>query len=131
MLAINQADAKKQGYVPTPPAALAMSRPDVPSVHGLKNMIGPGLAVESVVKVDDTLTGTEEGVNAGSWAIDRISARSRGAAAEWNAAPEGAGQAHRDRIYPTAYQRGAHYVIDSADLMPGLTVEAAARGEKP
>ncbi|MCZ6470023.1 MAG: phosphonoacetaldehyde hydrolase, partial [Gammaproteobacteria bacterium] len=43
-------------------------------------------------------------------------------------------QKHRDRIYPTMYQRGAHYVIDSiADLMPCLDdIEARLRrGEKP
>jgi phosphonoacetaldehyde hydrolase len=43
-------------------------------------------------------------------------------------------QKHRDRIYPTMYQRGAHYVIDSiADLMPCLDdIEARMRrGEKP
>jgi phosphonoacetaldehyde hydrolase len=54
--------------------------------------------------------------------------------AEWTAMPESVKQAHRDRIYPTMYQRGAHYVIDSvADMMPCLDdIEARlARGEKP
>ena len=53
---------------------------------------------------------------------------------EWNAMPEDIKQAHRDRIYPTMYQRGAHYVIDSiADLMPCLDdIETRLkRGEKP
>ena len=35
--------------------------------------------------------------------------------------PEDVKQAHHDRIYPTMYQRGAHYVIDSiADLALAL-----------
>jgi phosphonoacetaldehyde hydrolase len=43
-------------------------------------------------------------------------------------------QKHRDRIYPTMYQRGAHYVIDSiADLMPCIDdIELRLRrGDKP
>ena len=51
-----------------------------------------------------------------------------------NAMPESVKEAHRDRIYPTMYQRGAHYVIDSvAEMMPCLDdIEARlARGEKP
>jgi phosphonoacetaldehyde hydrolase len=54
--------------------------------------------------------------------------------AEWMALPEPNMQKHRDRIYPTMYQRGAHYVVDSiADLMPCLDdIEARPRrGEKP
>ena len=48
--------------------------------------------------------------------------------------PEDVKQAHRDRIYPTMYQRGAHYVIDSiADLVLVLDdIEMRLkRGEKP
>ena len=103
----------------------------------LKNMIELQVSpVESVVKVDDTLTGIEEGVNAGCWAIGlAISGNEVGVPlAEWKAMPESVQQAHRDRIYPTMYQRGAQYVIDSvADMMPCLDeIEARlARGERP
>ena len=48
--------------------------------------------------------------------------------------PEAVKQKHRDRIYPTMYQREAHQVVDSiADLMPCLDdIEARLeRGEKP
>lgn len=53
---------------------------------------------------------------------------------EWNAFSDEVKQKHRDRIYPTMYQRGAHYIIDSiADLMPCLDdIEMRLkRGEKP
>ena len=92
--------------------------------------------VQSVVKVDDTLTGIEEGLNAGCWAVGlAISGNEVGVQLdEWDAFSEEVKQAHRDRIYPSMYQRGAHYVVDSiADLMPCLDgIETRlARGEKP
>ena len=92
--------------------------------------------VQSVVKIDDTLTGIEEGLNAGAWAIGlAISGNEVGVPLkEWNALPEEVKQKHRDRIYPAMYQRGAHYVVDSiADLLPCLDdIEARLRrGEKP
>ncbi len=138
MLAINQADARKQGYDPD----YTCGAGDVPAGRPypymvLKNMIELQISpVESLVKVDDTLTGIEEGVNAGSWAIGlAISGNEVGVPLDaWLAMPEKVKQAHRDRIYPTMYQRGAHYVVDSiADLVPCLDdIDARlARGEKP
>jgi len=92
--------------------------------------------VQSVVKVDDTLTGIEDGFNAGGWAVGlAIVGNEVGVQLdEWNAFPEEVKQAHRDRIYPTMYQRGAHYVIDSiADMIPVLDdIELRLKqGEKP
>ena len=138
MLAINQADAKKQGYEPD----YTCGAGDVPAGRPypfmvLKNMIELEVSpVEAVVKVDDTLTGIEEGINAGSWGIGlAISGNEVGVPLdEWNAFSAEVKQAHRERIYPTMYQRGAHYVVDSiAELMPCLDdIEARlARGEKP
>ena len=77
-----------------------------------------------------------DGLNAGGWGVGlAISDNKVGVPLhEWNAMPEDIKQAHRDRIYPTTYQHGAHYVIDSiADLMPCLNVIEARlkRGEKP
>ncbi len=138
MLAINQADAKEQGYEPDATFGAA----DVPRGRPFGHMVLRNIVeldigcVQSVVKVDDTLTGIEEGLNAGGWAIGlAISGNEVGMQYdEWTALPEETKQKHRDRIYPTMYQRGAHYVIDSiADLMPCLDdVEARLRrGEKP
>lgn len=138
MLAINLADAEKQGYLPD----ATYGAGDVPRGRPFGHMVLRNILeldispVQSVVKVDDTLTGIEEGLNAGCWGIGlAISGNEVGVQLdEWNAFPEEIKQKHRDRIYPTMYQRGAHYVIDSiADLMPCLDdIEARMRrGDKP
>jgi len=138
MLAINLADAQKQGYSPD----ATFGAGDVPRGRPfghmvIRNMLELDISpVQSVVKIDDTLTGIEEGLNAGGWAIGlAISGNEVGVSLkEWDAFSEDVKQKHRDRIYPTMYQRGAHYVIDSiADLMPCLDdIEARMRrGDKP
>ena len=137
MLAINQADGEKQGYVPD----ATFGAGDVPRGRPFGHMVLRNILeldvspVQSVVKVDDTLTGIEEGLNAGCWGVGlAISGNEVGVQLdEWEAMPEDVKQAHRDRIYPTMYQRGAHYVIDSiADMIPVLDdIEARLkRGEK-
>jgi len=138
MLAINLADAQKQGYDPD----ATFGAGDVPRGRPFGHMVLRNIleldisCVQSVVKIDDTLTGIEEGLNAGGWAIGlAISGNEVGVQHdEWVSFSEEVKQKHRDRIYPTMYQRGAHYVIDSiADLMPCLDdIEARLRrGEKP
>jgi phosphonoacetaldehyde hydrolase len=138
MLAINQADAKAQGYDPDATFGAADVPRGRPFGHMvLRNILALDIScVQSVVKVDDTLTGIEEGLNAGGWAIGiAIAGNEVGVQYdEWALFSEELKQKHRDRIYPTMYQRGAHYVIDSiADLMPCLDdIEARLRrGEKP
>lgn len=138
MLAINQADAAKQGYVPDTTFGAGDVKRGRPFPHMvLRNMLELDISpVQSVVKIDDTLTGIEEGLNAGSWAIGlAISGNEVGVQLpEWEAFSEGVKQKHRDRIYPAMYQRGAHYVIDSiADLVPCLDdIETRLRrGEQP
>jgi phosphonoacetaldehyde hydrolase len=138
MLAINQADAAKQGYEPDATFGAGDVLRGRPFPHMvLRNMLELDISpVQSVVKVDDTLTGIEEGLNAGAWGIGlAISGNEVGVQLdEWNSFSEEVKQKHRDRIYPTMYQRGAHYVIDSiADLIPCLDdIEARMkRGDKP
>ncbi len=138
MLEINQRDGKKQGYDPDATFGAADVPRGRPFGHMvLRNILALDISpVQSVVKVDDTLTGIEEGLNAGCWGIGlAISGNEVGVQLdEWNAFSEEVKQKHRDRIYPTMYQRGAHYVVDSiADLMPCLDdIEARMkRGEKP
>ena len=75
-------------------------------------------------------------LNAGAWGIGlAISGNEVGVQLdEWNSFSEEVKQKHRDRIYPTMYQRGAHYVVDSiADLMPCIDdIELRLkRGDKP
>jgi len=138
MLAINQKDAERQGYVPD----ATFGAGDVPRGRPFGHMVLRNLLeldvspVESAVKIDDTLTGIEEGLNAGGWAVGlAVSGNEVGLPLDqWQALSEEVKQAHRDRIYPSMYQRGAHYVIDSiADLMPVLDdIETRLkRGEKP
>ena len=138
MLAINLADAEKQGYIPDATFGAGDVKRGRPFPHMvLRNMLELDISpVQSVVKVDDTLTGIEEGLNAGAWGIGlAISGNEVGVQLdEWNAFSEEVKQKHRDRIYPTMYQRGAHYVIDGiADLIPCLDdIELRLkRGEKP
>ena len=69
-----------------------------------------------------------------SIASETLSDEAKSQLDEWNAFPEEVQQKHRDRIYPTMYQRGAHYVVDSiADLVPCLDdIELRMRrGDKP
>lgn len=138
MLAINQADAARQGYVPDATFGAGDVKRGRPFPHMvLRNVLELDVSpMQSVVKVDDTLTGIEEGLNAGGWAIGlAISGNEVGVPLEeWNGYSDEVKQKHRDRIYPTMYQRGAHYVVDSiADLVPCLDdIEARMqRGERP
>ena len=138
MLAINLADAKKQGYVPDATFGANDVKRGRPFPHMvMQNILELDISpVQSVVKVDDTLTGIEEGLNAGCWAIGlAISGNEVGVQLEeWENLSEDLKQKHRDRIYPKMYQRGAHYVVDTiADLMPCLDdIELRLkRSEKP
>lgn len=138
MLAIVRKDAERQGYVPDAVFGAGDVPRGRPSGHMmLRNLVELDVSpVESAVKIDDTLTGIEEGLNAGGWAVGlAVSGNEVGLPLEqWQALFEDEKQAHRDRVYPTMYQRGAHYVIDTiAELIPVLDdIEVRlGRGEKP
>ena len=90
----------------------------------------------SVVKVDDTGVGIEEGLNAGTWTVGlSVSGNAVGLSlAQWLALD--AGRQDELRLAATAklMSSGAHYVIDSvADLLPVLDdIETRlAKGLKP
>jgi phosphonoacetaldehyde hydrolase len=92
--------------------------------------------VHAGVKVDDTVPGIEEGLNAGLWTVGiAITGNETGLSlAEW----EGLSPTEQGKRRAEAYRRllagGAHYVIDSiADLPRCLdAIEARlVRGEKP
>ena len=103
----------------------------------LKNVIELQVwPVESCVKVDDTIAGIEEGLNAGMWSIGLgISGNEVGLCLEdWKALSEGERRRRREKAYLKMHRAGAHYVVDSiADLMPCLDdiEERLARGGKP
>jgi phosphonoacetaldehyde hydrolase len=90
----------------------------------------------SVVKVDDTVPGIEEGLNAGSWTVGlSVSGNGFGLSAEETAALAPAEfAARREAAAHELTHAGAHYVIDSvADLLPVLDLIEGrlARGEQP
>lgn len=90
----------------------------------------------TVVKVDDTGVGVQEGLNAGTWAVGlAISGNAAGLTlSEWQALDADAQQAVRQRATAELTAAGAHYVIDSvADLLPVLDAIDArlAAGEEP
>lgn len=90
----------------------------------------------TVVKVDDTEVGIEEGLYAGTWTVGvAVSGNAVGLTlAQWQAlTPEAQDELRRVATAKLA-GAGAHYVIDSvADLLPVLDDIAARleRGEKP
>ncbi|GKS83725.1 phosphonoacetaldehyde hydrolase [Acidovorax sp. SUPP1855] len=90
----------------------------------------------TVVKVDDTEVGIQEGLHAGTWTVGvAVSGNAMGLPlAEWNALPPAAQQARREAAAGKLQGAGAHYVIDSvADLLPVIDDIAGrlAKGTRP
>ncbi len=138
MMEINLADAKRQGYEPDSTVCAT----DVPAGRPypymcLQNVINLGVdCVQACVKVDDTIPGVEEGLNAGMWTVGlAVSGNEVGLSLEeWLALPAGEKEARRARAWRRMLQSGAHYVVDTiADLLPCIEdIEARIRrGEKP
>ncbi len=138
MMKINQADAKRQGYEPDATVCAG----DVPAGRPypymcLQNVIVLGVStVQACVKIDDTIAGVEEGLNAGMWTIGlAVSGNEVGMALDdWRALPAAGQQARRERAYARLQQCGAHYVVDTiADILPCIDdIQARIRrGEAP
>jgi phosphonoacetaldehyde hydrolase len=138
MMKINRDDAKRQGYEPDSTVCAS----DVPAGRPypymcLQNAVNLNVTtVHSCVKVDDTVPGVEEGLNAGMWTVGlAVSGNEVGLPLEeWRALPEQEKAARRDRAYTRMRQCGAHYVVDSiADLMPCIDdiQQRIRRGEAP
>ena len=138
MMEINLRDAKRQGYEPDSTVCAS----DVPAGRPypymcLQNVINLQVSpVEACVKIDDTVPGVEEGLNAGMWTIGlAVSGNEIGLPiAEVRALAPAELDRRRQRAYTRMYQAGAHYVVDSiAEVMPCLdAIEARmARGERP
>jgi phosphonoacetaldehyde hydrolase len=123
MMKINLADAKRQGYEPDATVCAADVPAGRPYPHMcLLNVIKLGVStVQACVKIDDTVPGVEEGLNAGMWTIGlAVSGNEVGLTLEqWKALSETEKRLKRDRAYTRMWQCGAHYVVDSiADIMP-------------
>ena len=138
MVRINQVDAKRQGYEPDTTVCAS----DVPAGRPypymcLQNVIKLGVStVHACVKIDDTVPGVEEGLNAGMWTIGlAVSGTEVGMTLdEWKALPAAAQKVKRERAYARMQQGGAHYTVDTiADIMPCIDdIQARIRrGETP
>jgi phosphonoacetaldehyde hydrolase len=138
MMEINLRDAKKQGYEPDSTVCAS----DVPAGRPypymcLQNVINLQVwPVEACVKVDDTVPGIEEGLNAGMWTVGlAVSGNEVGLPlSDWTALPPAERETRRRRAHERMRMAGAHHVVDTiADLLPCINdVEARlARGEKP
>jgi phosphonoacetaldehyde hydrolase len=103
----------------------------------LKNMLDLEVgAVQAVVKVDDTLTGIEEGLNAGCWTVGvAVSGNEVGLdLPEWLALTEQEQKHYKENAYRRFRASGAHYVIDSIADLPEVIEDIEARlamGEQP
>jgi phosphonoacetaldehyde hydrolase len=138
MTAINLRDAERQGYKPDS----TVSASEMPAGRPypfmcLQNAINLQVdCVAACVKVDDTIPGVEEGLNAGMWSIGLATSGNEVglSLADWQALPADEQQIRRERAYRRMLQSGAHYVVDSiADLLPCIEdIEARLRrGERP
>lgn len=130
--------AAEQGYTPDSNVCATEVPKGRPYPYmSMKNAMDLGVQhLGACVKIDDTLTGIEEGLNAGMWTIGlAVSGNEVGLSLEdWNALDSEEQDKRRAAAYQRMQQGGAHYVIDSiADVVPCLEDIAArlAKGEKP
>ena len=135
-------DAKKQGYVPD----FSVAGDEVENNMGFrpapfmvyKNMANLGVyPIQSVLKVDDTIGGVGEGLNAGCWAVG-ICGLSNYTDIDTIEQWENMSQAEKDERVNISRDKlltsGAHYVIDSINELPDVVSDINARlenGEKP
>jgi len=138
MMRINLEDARRQGYVPDSTVCAS----DVPAGRPypymcLQNVINLQVSpVDACVKVDDTIPGIEEGLNAGMWTVGlAVSGNEIGLPLkEVQAMDPAERELKRQRAYARMYQCGAHHVVDSiAHIIPCLDdiEQRIARGERP
>lgn len=138
MMEINLVEAARQGYEPDCMACVSdvpVGRPGpaMALVNVAQLSIG---AVAACVKVDDTVAGVEEGLNAGMWSVGlAVSGNEVGLSlADWQALPAAEQARRRQAAERRLAQAGAHYVIDSVAELPAVVedIEARlARGERP
>ncbi len=92
--------------------------------------------MEAMVKVDDTIPGIEEGLNAGMWTVGLAKTGNEMALTQEQVAKlsEEEMSSRLERAYGRMAKAGAHYVVDGIDqLLPCLDdIEARlARDERP
>lgn len=130
--------AKRQGYAPDASVAgsqVPAGRPAPWMAISVAMQLGV-YPFESIVKVGDTVTDIDEGLNGGMWSVGvTITGNEVGHdPASWAALPAAEQDALRAHARAKLHNAGAHYVIDGvADLIPVIeAIEARlARGERP
>ncbi len=138
MMKINLRDAARQGYKPDSTVCASEVPAGRPYPHMcLQNVINLGVTtVEACVKVDDTVPGVEEGLNAGMWTIGlAVSGNEVGLSLkEWKRLSKAEKEEKRARAHRRMAQAGAHYTVDTiAEMMPCIDdiEERIRRGERP
>jgi len=140
MVDILEEDAKKQGYVPDASVAgdevVHGARPKPFMVYKNLDMLDVH-PIQSVVKVDDTVSGVGEALEAGCWGVG-VSRYSNymdvNSLDEADRLPAAEIERRHEVTRDILRKAGAHYVIDSvADLPPVIDEINArlARGERP
>jgi phosphonoacetaldehyde hydrolase len=140
MVDVLEADAKKQGYVPDASVAgdevVNGARPKPFMVYRNLDLMDVS-PIQSVVKVDDTISGVGEALEAGCWGVGiaRYSNYMNIDTLEQGESLSGDDLARRlEFSRETLRKSGAHYVIDTFDQLVGVIDDVnqrLARGEKP
>ncbi len=140
MVDVLEEDAKKQGYTPDasvagdevehgarPKPFMVYSNHDLMDVH----------PIQSVVKVDDTVSGVGEALEAGCWGVG-IASYSNYMDIDSMEHAASLSEAEMDRRLKITREilrkAGAHYVIDTFDQLPEVIADVnarLARGERP
>lgn len=138
MMQICMDAAKKAGYAPD--ASVAGSQvPAGRPAPWMAIQVAMNLGIypfESIIKVGDTVTDIQEGLNGGMWAVGVTATGNEVglSEADWKALAPAEQQRLNDKARTKLFEAGAHYVIDGvADLLPVVEAINArlARGERP
>ena len=138
MMALLLAEAKKRGYEPDSTVCAT----DVPAGRPepwmcVQNVMNLGVyPFEACVKVDDTIPGIEEGLNAGMWTVglaktgNEIGLNEK----EIHDLEPDVLQTRLDAAYLRMHQAGAHYVVDGIWDVPAVLEaiqDRLTQGERP
>ena len=140
MVDVLLADARKQGFHPDATVAgdevLQGARPNPHMVYKNLDLLDI-TTIQSVVKVDDTVSGVGEGLNAGCWAVG-VSRYSNYMNIDNNeeadSLPEEEIARRNEQTRDLLSRAGSHYVVDSIVELPEVIEDInarLARGERP
>ncbi len=133
-------DARKQGFHPDATVAgdevLQGARPKPHMVYKNLDLLDI-TTIQSVVKVDDTVSGVGEGLNAGCWAVG-VSRYSNymniNSIEDADSLPDEEIKRRAEQTRDLLRRAGAHYVVDSIVELPEVIEDInarLARGERP